>query len=235
MRNKVGRRKCEMWISNNKVLIGGGMKKPHARNPNFETEETKLLISLWGDPKVQKTLITTHKKHPVIAKLAETMREHGYHRSPEEINTRIKNLKCFYNRIKKDIEMGITTEPTWRHYAAMDEILTRPIFGNRIQQPHLQNNNPFRNGDDSEPKDLRPEDLLSVEEDIDTDMEELDGSIVPKEEPIDIDDMEEIGGEDDNDRNEYVSFVLFFTYIDNVYLSGKLIQRTLKFSVHKCC
>lgn len=119
MRNKVGQRKCEMWISNNKVLIGGGMKKPHARNPNFETEETKLLISLWGDPKVQKTLITTHKKHPVIAKLAETMREHGYHRSPEEINTRIKNLKCFYNRIKKDIEMGITTEPTWRHYTAM--------------------------------------------------------------------------------------------------------------------
>lgn len=119
MRSKVGRRKCEMWISNNKVLIGGGMKKPHARNPNFETEETKLLISLWGDPKVQKTLITTHKKHPVIAKLAESMREHGYHRSPEEINTRIKNLKCFYNRIKKDIEMGITTEPTWRHYTAM--------------------------------------------------------------------------------------------------------------------
>lgn len=89
------------------------------RNPNFETEETKLLISLWGDPKVQKTLITTHKKHPVIAKLAESMREHGYHRSPEEINTRIKNLKCFYNRIKKDLEMGVTTEPTWRHYTAM--------------------------------------------------------------------------------------------------------------------
>lgn len=121
MKNRaIGRHsKREMWISNNKVLIGGGMKKPHARNPNFETEETKLLISLWGDPKVQKTLITTHKKHPVIAKLAESMREHGYHRSPEEINTRIKNLKCFYNRIKKDLEMGVTTEPTWRHYTAM--------------------------------------------------------------------------------------------------------------------
>lgn len=211
MKNKVGRRKCEMWISNNKVLIGGGMKKPHARNPNFETEETKLLISLWGDPKVQKTLITTHKKHPVIAKLADSMREHGYHRSPEEINTRIKNLKCFYNRIKKDLEMGIVNEPTWKHYAAMDEILTRPIFGNRVQQPHLLNNsnsnnsssNQLRNGDtDSEPRDLRPEDLLSVEEDMDDDMDDLDDSIVPKEEPIDIDDMEEIGGDEDNDRNE---------------------------------
>lgn len=71
MMKRMAKRKCELWISNNKVLVGGGSnKKPHARNPNFETEETKLLISLWGDPIVQKTLITTHKKHPVIQKLA---------------------------------------------------------------------------------------------------------------------------------------------------------------------
>lgn len=181
-----------MWISNNKVLIGGGTKKPHARNPNFETEETKLLISLWGDPKVQKTLITTHKKHPVIAKLAELMREHGYYRSPEEINTRIKNLKCFYNRIKKDLETGVTSEPSWRHFAAMDEILTRPVFGNRVQQPHLQHLNTVDKSDD-EPKELRPEDLLEVEEDIEEeeDVDFEDGSIVPKDEPIDIDDIDD--------------------------------------------
>lgn len=83
-----------------------------------------------------------------------------------------------------------------------DEILTRPIFGNRVQQPHLQNAQ--KNGDDAEPKDLRPEDLLSVEEEEmdDDSLTDLDGSIVPKEEPIDIDDMEEIGGDGDTDRNE---------------------------------
>lgn len=79
--------------------------------------------------------------------------------------------------------------------------MTRPIFGNRVQQPHLQNVQ--KNGDDDEPKDLRPEDLLSVEEEMDdTTTDDLDGSIVPKEEPIDIDDMEEIGIDADNDRNE---------------------------------
>uniref|UniRef100_A0A182PGC9 Myb/SANT-like DNA-binding domain-containing protein n=1 Tax=Anopheles epiroticus TaxID=199890 RepID=A0A182PGC9_9DIPT len=121
----------KMWVSTNKVLIGsvGGLKKPHCRNPNFDCEETKLLISLWGDPQVQRTLITTHKKHPVIAKLAERMREYGYNRSTEEINTRIKNLKCFYNRIKKDLETGVINEPSWKHFQAMDEILTRPVFG----------------------------------------------------------------------------------------------------------
>lgn len=182
-----------MWISNNKVLIGGATKKPHARNPNFETEETKLLISLWGDPKVQKTLITTHKKHPVIAKLADKMREHGYYRSPEEINTRIKNLKCFYNRIKKDMEVGVTTEPSWRHYASMDEILTRPIFGNRVQQPHLQIQQVSTDTKaDDEPKELRPEDLLSVEEEMEDEIDFDDNSIIPKDEPIDIDDMEDI-------------------------------------------
>jgi hypothetical protein len=45
----------QKWVSHNKVLIGsgdgGGNKKPHARNPNFDSEETKLLIQLWGGEK----------------------------------------------------------------------------------------------------------------------------------------------------------------------------------------
>lgn len=210
MNHRTAKRKCEMWISNNKVLVGGS-KKPHARNPNFETEETKLLISLWGDPQVQKTLITTHKKHPVIMKLADKMREHGYYRSAEEINTRIKNLKCFYNRIKKDLELGVIQEPTWKHYGAMAEIINRPVFGNRVQQPHLLNQQQKltalsgggtdivvsvktdRMVEEEDSNELRPEDLLSVEEEgeeeIEMDVE--DGSLIPKEEPVDIDDMED--------------------------------------------
>jgi Myb/SANT-like DNA-binding domain len=127
------KRRPVQWVSHNKVLVGsgdGGNKKPHARNPNFDSEETKLLIQLWGDPQVQRTLITIHKKHPVIAKIAERMRSHGYNRSTEEINTRIKNLKCLYNRIKKDLDSGLLNEPSWKHYGAMDEILSRPVFGN---------------------------------------------------------------------------------------------------------
>ncbi|XP_059607357.1 uncharacterized protein LOC132255373 [Phlebotomus argentipes] len=172
------KRKSEMWMSHNRVLIGGN-KKSHARNPNFETEETKLLISLWGDPKVQKTLITTHKKHPVIAKLAESMRTYGYYRSPTEINTRLKNLKCFYNRIKKDMEMGVINQPTWKHYDAMDEILNRPIFGSRLTMQQQQRQHQILHEEAT--KNLRSEDVPHVEQ------EEL---IVPKEEPLDIDDSD---------------------------------------------
>ncbi|XP_053659850.1 probable serine/threonine-protein kinase mps1 [Anopheles marshallii] len=128
----------EPWISTNKILNSSLCgRRINSRNPNFDYDETKLLIALWGDPVVQKTLITTHKKHPVIAELARKMRDHGYNRSTEEINTRIKNLKCFYNRIKKDMAAGIINQTTWRHYAEMDEIISRPVFGN-AHRLHLQ-------------------------------------------------------------------------------------------------
>ncbi|KAH8305933.1 hypothetical protein KR018_004603 [Drosophila ironensis] len=124
-----------------------GANKKHTfvgRNPNFDTDETKLLIQLWGDPKLQRTLITTHKKHAVICQLAAKMQEYGYHRSPEEITTRIKNLKCFYNRLKKDKECGALSadaEPSWKHFAEMDAIMTRPIFSvrpNEVPAPSLK-------------------------------------------------------------------------------------------------
>lgn len=149
-------------------------------------------------------------------KLADQMREHGYFRSADEINTRIKNLKCFYNRIKKDVEMGIITEPTWKHYAAMDEIVTRPVFGNRVQQPHLAHLQPQSSQHQQQPSStvnprievgssggggggggssdldstdgLRPEDLLSVKGDEDADVDfEGNAMVVPKDEPIDMD------------------------------------------------
>lgn len=106
--------------------------------------------------------------------------------------------------------MGIITEPTWKHYNAMEEIVTRPVFGNRVQQPHLQhllqqadtnmggvNGGDFASAPNSEMAEedsadgLRPEDLLSVKEDEEADMDFEDASLVPKDEPVDIDDMDE--------------------------------------------
>ncbi|KAH8394757.1 hypothetical protein KR222_004271 [Zaprionus bogoriensis] len=132
--------------SNSNPSGNTGLGKKHTfvgRNPNFDTDETKLLIQLWGDPKLQRTLITTHKKHAVICQLAAKMQEYGYHRSPDEITTRIKNLKCFYNRLKKDKECGLTGdgEPSWKHFAEMDAIMTRPIFSvrpNEVPAPSLK-------------------------------------------------------------------------------------------------
>lgn len=123
------RNKSDHWVSHNKVLNSSTRLCQTGRNPNFETEETKLLITLWGRPQIQKLLITSTKKFPIIQNLSNEMKKHGFKRSPEEINTRIKNLKCFYNRMKKDVEIGILREPTWRHYDAMKKVLEREVFG----------------------------------------------------------------------------------------------------------
>ncbi|XP_020713117.1 AF4/FMR2 family member 4 [Ceratitis capitata] len=145
-RLKLKRRSGEQWVSTNRVLNSiSGSKKTSSigRNPNFDTDETKLLIQLWGDPKVQRTLIIAHKKHAVLCDLAAKMQQYGYYRSPEEISTRVKNLKCFYNRLKKEIESGLASagEPTWKHYAEMDAIMKRPIFSvrpNEVPPPSLK-------------------------------------------------------------------------------------------------
>lgn len=142
-RIKNKRRYGDPWVSKNRVLNPNKSKRhcPIYRNPNFDTDETKLLIQLWGDPKVQRELITTHKKHLVIAQLASKMEEYGYYRSPEEITTRIKNMKCFYNRLKKEMEINTNLDPSWRHYADMEAIMTRPIFSvrpNEVPAPSLK-------------------------------------------------------------------------------------------------
>ncbi|XP_073837696.1 uncharacterized protein isoform X3 [Musca autumnalis] len=142
-RLKTKRKPGDPWISKNRVLNPTKSKRncPIYRNPNFDTDETKLLIQLWGDPKVQRELITTHKKHLVIAQLASKMEEYGYYRSPEEITTRIKNMKCFYNRLKKEMELNKNMDISWRHYADMDAIMTRPIFSvrpNEVPAPSLK-------------------------------------------------------------------------------------------------
>ncbi|KAL9704605.1 hypothetical protein quinque_008123 [Culex quinquefasciatus] len=203
-----------MWVSTNKVLIGsvGGPKKPHCRNPNFDCEETKLLISLWGDPQVQKTLVTTHKKHPVIAKLGEKMREYGYSRSTEEINTRIKNLKCFYNRIKKDLDTGVINETSWKHFQAMDEIMTRPIFGNNQQLLSQEGEAGPSTGKQSsdqvavklelvtdDDKEIRTDELLKNAEQVELKEPNL---LIPKDEPMEDDDPNDPDFENDGDDEE---------------------------------
>lgn len=96
------------------------------RTTNFREDETKLLISLWGSPVIQNKLYLTHRKAPVMRLLAANMQQRGFYRSPDEIKTRIRNLKCLYHRIKRTMVTGSgigTVDPDWPHFKAMDAIL----------------------------------------------------------------------------------------------------------------
>lgn len=143
-----------------------------------------------------------------------SMQEHGYNRTAEEINTRIKNLKCFYNRVKKDLEMGVINAPSWPHYEAMDEILSRPIFGNNARMSSTQQNqhNSQSSQSSQSPKDyvahlVEPEikEENFTDDDDETprlqivDRKEL---LIPKDEPIDGDQAELLDSEIDEDFDE---------------------------------
>ncbi|KAG5872650.1 hypothetical protein JTB14_029693 [Gonioctena quinquepunctata] len=98
------------------------------RTTNFREDETKLLIQLWGSPQIQNKLYLTHRKAPVMRLLAANMQHRGFYRTPDEIKTRLRNLKCLYHRIKRSVQTGVgigTVDPDWPHYKAMDEILSK--------------------------------------------------------------------------------------------------------------
>ncbi|XP_017777921.1 PREDICTED: uncharacterized protein LOC108563679 isoform X2 [Nicrophorus vespilloides] len=98
------------------------------RTANFREDETKLLIQLWGSPNIQNKLFLTHRKAPVMRLLAAHMQQRGFYRTPDEIKTRIRNLKCLYHRIKRTMACGQgigTVDPDWPHFKAMDDILSK--------------------------------------------------------------------------------------------------------------
>ncbi|GJQ83659.1 hypothetical protein Trydic_g14369 [Trypoxylus dichotomus] len=60
--------------------------------------------------------------------LAANMQQRGFYRTPDEIKTRIRNLKCLYHRIKRSMASGTglgTIDPDWPHFKAMDAILSK--------------------------------------------------------------------------------------------------------------
>lgn len=117
-------RKC---TTNNKSAAN---RKSHVRNPNFDDGETKLLITIWSDPKVQQDM-RTFKKNEILTEISSKMKTNGYNRSADEISTRIKNLKCIYNRVSKEIEKG--NEGSWKYYEMMNSIFHKDKVENSVR------------------------------------------------------------------------------------------------------
>lgn len=116
---------CPFYLEMESQYIRTLQKK---RTSNFREDETKLLIQLWGSPFIQNKLYLTHRKAPVMRILAANMQQRGFYRTPDEIKTRIRNLKCLYHRIKRTTTSGAgvgIVDPDWPHFKAMDAILSK--------------------------------------------------------------------------------------------------------------
>lgn len=97
------------------------------RRENFDFNETKLLLKLWGEPKMQENMRNNYLKTPFIEEIAGKLKKYGYNRSTKEVETRLRTMKCSYTRIRKDLDAGWIRKPTWKYYNDVHAILGSSI------------------------------------------------------------------------------------------------------------
>jgi hypothetical protein len=78
------------------------MKTIIERGASWTLEETKLLLSLWGQDHIARK-DTTHKRtKEVYEKISEKFNQSGFERTPDQVRTRVFNMIAEYRRIIKD-------------------------------------------------------------------------------------------------------------------------------------
>ena len=101
----------------------------------WSDDETKLLVSLWGDENVQEQLENHSIRNKVVyAKLAESMAECGFNRNAKQVESKIKHLKEKYRSYKDKVAKsgaGACKKP--KFFEEVDLVLgtrpqTRPSF-----------------------------------------------------------------------------------------------------------
>lgn len=133
-----------------------------ARNV-WSENETRELILLWGDEKIQAELDDFSVRNDTVhRKLAELMKERGYNRDAKQIKTKIKHLREVYRKHKDKINRsGAGAGKSPKFFEEIDVILgTRP----QTQPPFVvDSGGPRQPTDDDSTED--------TEQDVDDDSE----------------------------------------------------------------
>ena len=66
---------------------------------SWNTEETRTLISIWGEESIQSKLDKTHRNRDVFERIAREMSDVGYEKSWQQCRTKIKNLTQKYRKV----------------------------------------------------------------------------------------------------------------------------------------
>lgn len=105
------------------------MKTIIERGASWSMEETKLLLSLWGQDLVQRQATNTKRTKEVYEKIAEKFNQNGHARTADQVRTRVFNMIAEYRRILKDqnperAKKCVFFEPLHKIYQAkhMDDI-----------------------------------------------------------------------------------------------------------------
>lgn len=78
------------------------MKTIIERGASWTLEETKLLLSLWGQDLVQRQATCLKRTKEVYEKISEKFNQSGFERTPDQVRTRVFNMIAEYRRILRD-------------------------------------------------------------------------------------------------------------------------------------
>ncbi|XP_074602719.1 uncharacterized protein LOC141856334 [Brevipalpus obovatus] len=90
--------------SSNGINTGGNnpIKGTIERGASWSFNETRLLLSLWGQDMVQRQLTNSKRTRHVWETIAKKIRDHGFERTPDQVRTRVFNMIAEYRRILKN-------------------------------------------------------------------------------------------------------------------------------------
>ena len=94
-----------------------------SRGAAWGERETKVLIGIWGDVKIQAELDGKSRTKQVYDKISEMMSEQGYSRDGEQCKTKIKNLKKMYTAVKDHNNVTGNDKKTCSFFDELDAIL----------------------------------------------------------------------------------------------------------------
>lgn len=86
-----------------------------AKKTTWSDQETRLLLKIWGEDRIQLTLKGTTKNRHIYDYVATALGESGFTRTADQCYTRIKRLKAGYHHEKQD----------FRYYKELEEILQK--------------------------------------------------------------------------------------------------------------
>ena len=93
-------------------------------------EETKVLLGLWSDARVQEQLEGARRNKTVFLKIAKEMNDMGHQRTWQQCRVKLKNIISKYRKVKDSNRRSGRGQKCFEFYDEVDAALgTRPASG----------------------------------------------------------------------------------------------------------
>ncbi|XP_051543858.1 uncharacterized protein LOC127434867 isoform X2 [Myxocyprinus asiaticus] len=95
------------------------------RNVSWTDLETQTLIKIWGEDRTQRELRGVHQNGHIFAMISKKMAAHGYIRTAEQCQTRMKRLKqCFKQCYENNLSTEGKEQAEFKFYKQMEKIMS---------------------------------------------------------------------------------------------------------------